>query len=75
MSIALQKLRYFNFNIADYHFKSDKEINDAVLHALNAVESVYKGIIISGYPNNLVQTDFIQKSGLLPERYFFVHNN
>lgn len=31
--------------------------------------------MISGYPNNIVQTDFIQKSGILPERYFVLEND
>ena len=34
------------------------------------VGSVYKGVVISGYPNNIVQVDYLQKSGVLPERYF-----
>ena len=30
---------------------------------------------MSGYPNNIIQADFIQKSGILPERYFCMVNN
>lgn len=33
---------------------------------------MYKGIIVSGYPNNIQQVDFIQKSGFLPDRYFTI---
>jgi hypothetical protein len=61
--------------VADWNVRPDKEINDKVLAELSKVESVYKGIVISGYPNNIVQTDFIQKSGILPERYFLFENN
>ncbi len=52
--------------VADWNGKPDNEINDKVMAELNKVESVYKGIVISGYPNNIVQADFIQKSGILP---------
>lgn len=31
---------------------------------------MYKGVLVSGYPNNIQQVDFIQKSGFLPDRYF-----
>ena len=58
------------FEKQDYHFKSDKVINDKVYEELKKVEAIFKGVIVSGYPNNLVQLDFIQKCGILPDRYF-----
>jgi hypothetical protein len=33
---------------------------------------MFKGIVISGYPNNIHQVDFIQKSAFLPDRYFLL---
>lgn len=60
------------FTEPDYHFLNDKNINDKVLNELKNCDSVYKGIVISGYPNNFVQLDFIQKSGYLPDRYFYL---
>jgi adenylate kinase len=58
--------------VADWQGRPDKEINDNLMAELTKVESVYKGIVISGYPNNIVQADFIQKSGILPDRYFLL---
>ncbi len=52
-----------------------KKINGKILAELNKVQLVYKGIAISGYPNNIFQADFIQKSEILPERYFLLQNN
>ena len=60
------------FKGMDYHSLSNEEINKKVESELKSTESVYKGIIISGYPNNLVQLDFIQKCGILPDRYFIL---
>lgn len=60
------------FEKNDYHFKDNKIINDKVYGELAKVEAIFKGVIISGYPNNLVQLDFIQKCGILPDRYFVV---
>lgn len=56
----------------DYHLENDAKINEKVLGELKASQSVYKGIIVSGYPNNIQQVDFIQKSGFLPDRYFTI---
>ena len=58
------------FDKKDYHFLSDKKINEEVYEKLKGVGATYKGVIISGYPNNLVQLDYIQKCGILPDRYF-----
>lgn len=56
----------------DYHLESEGKVNEKVLGELKSSESVYKGILISGYPNNILQVDFIQKSGFLPDRYFLL---
>ena len=45
-------------------------INEKVYAELKGVEGIFKGVIVSGYPNNLRQVDFIQKCGILPDRYF-----
>lgn len=63
------------FSGKDYHFESDETINKKVLEELKNVDSVQKGVLISGYPNNLIQLDFIQKSGYLPDRYFYLPYN
>ena len=39
------------------------------------MEKVYRGVVISGYPNNANQADALQKSGELPERYFVMAND
>lgn len=54
----------------DYHLEGEAKLNEKVLSQLKASETIYKGIIVSGYPNNIQQVDFIQKSGFLPDRYF-----
>jgi hypothetical protein len=36
---------------------------------------VYKGIVVSGFPNNAAQADALQKAGIIPERYFILFNN
>ena len=42
---------------------------------MNKVDKLYRGIIISGFPNNAAQADALQKAGIIPERYFLLHNN
>ena len=39
------------------------------------MEKVYRGVVISGFPNNANQADALQKSGELPERYFVMAND
>ena len=56
----------------DYYSLQNEEINKKVGDELKNTESVYKGIIISGYPNNFVQLDYVQKCGILPDRYFIL---
>lgn len=46
-----------------------------MLAELKKVDKIYKGVVISGYPNNANQADFIQKSGILPDRYFLLYND
>lgn len=60
------------FSGKDYHFEADHTINQKVVAELKNVDNVHKGVIISGYPNNYSQLDFIQKSGFLPDRYFYL---
>lgn len=54
----------------DYHLEGEAKLNEKVLSELKASEAIYKGVFVSGYPNNIQQVDFIQKSGFLPDRYF-----
>jgi adenylate kinase len=51
---------------------SDEKINNIFKEAMDKVESVYKGIVISGYPNNLIQANFMQQNAFLPERIFML---
>lgn len=46
-----------------------------MIEEINKVDPVYRGIIISGYPNNASQVDTFQKAGIIPERYFLLHND
>ena len=63
------------FGTEDYYFENNKTINEKVLAELKKVDKIYKGVVISGYPNNANQADFIQKSGILPDRYFLLYND
>ena len=58
------------YNNKDYHLQNDTKISEKVVSELKATEAVFKGILISGYPNNLQQITYIQQSGFLPDRYF-----
>ena len=74
------KFNYKHINLSelfpgDFNSVSDQILNEKVLENLKKVETVYKGVVISGYPNNIVQADFIQKSGILPDRYFILQDN
>lgn len=42
---------------------------------INKVDNVYRGIVISGFPNNAIQADCLQKAGVLPNRYFLLYND
>jgi adenylate kinase len=56
----------------DINTVSDDKINNTFKEAMDKVESVYKGVIISGYPNNLIQANFMQQNAFLPERIFML---
>ena len=59
----------------DYAEAADEVVNDRILKELAKVEKVYRGVVVSGYPNNATQADALQKSGELPERYFVMAND
>jgi hypothetical protein len=40
---------------ADYHLLNDDKVNKRVLEGLKDCEKMEKGVIVSGYPNNLQQ--------------------
>ena len=46
-----------------------------VINEISSVDAVYLGIVISGFPNNAVQADYLQKAGVLPDRYFVMFND
>lgn len=46
-----------------------------VINEISSVDAVYLGIVVSGFPNNAVQADYLQKAGILPERYFVLYND
>lgn len=37
---------------------------------MQGVSKNRKGVVVCGYPNNHIQSEFIQKKGLFPERLF-----
>lgn len=51
---------------------ADEQANHTFKEAMTKVESVYKGVVVSGYPNNLVQANFLQQNAFLPERVFLL---
>lgn len=59
----------------EYNFIDSIEVSKRVVEEINKADLVYKGIVISGFPNNAVQANYIQKAGILPERYFVMHND
>jgi hypothetical protein len=54
----------------DYHLQNDGRLNHKVLEELKHCDKTHKGVIVSGYPNNLQQVEFVQKCQFLPDRYF-----
>ena len=74
----------FNFHLINlsqifegehFYSKSNSLISEKVIEEVNKVDKLYRGIIISGFPNNAAQADALQKAGIIPERYFLLHNN
>jgi hypothetical protein len=63
------------FGGEDYHFLESKVVSQRVVTEINKVDNVYKGIVVNGFPNNASQADYLQKTGLLPDRYFLLHND
>jgi adenylate kinase len=51
---------------------ADDKVNQTFKEAMAKVESVYKGVVVSGYPNNLIQANFMQQNAFLPERVFML---
>lgn len=45
---------------------ANETVNNTFKEAVDKVESVYKGIVVSGYPNNLIQANFMQQNAYLP---------
>lgn len=56
----------------DVNTVDDEVVNQAFKEAMLKVESVYKGVVVSGYPNNLIQANFMQRNAWLPERVFML---
>lgn len=54
---------------------ANETVNKTFKEAVDKVESVYKGIVVSGYPNNLIQANFMQQNAYLPERIFLLPYN
>ena len=75
------KLNFYLINLnalfggEQFYFKGNAEISNKVIEEINKVDKVYRGIVVSGFPNNAVQADTLQKAGIIPERYFLLHNN
>ena len=74
----------FNFHLINlntvfegehFYSKSNDSISKKVIEEVNKVDKMYRGIVISGFPNNAAQADALQKAGIIPERYFLLYNN
>jgi adenylate kinase len=63
------------FGGEDYHFMDSKAVSQRVIAEINKVDNVYRGIVVSGFPNNAIQADCLQKAGILPDRYFLLYND
>jgi adenylate kinase len=63
------------FGDEDFYSRSNEQITKKVIEEISKVDKVYKGIVISGFPNNATQADALQKVGIIPERYFLLFNN
>lgn len=63
------------FGNDDYHFLDSKVVSQRVVAEINKVDNVYRGIVVSGFPNNAIQADYLQKAGILPDRYFLLYND
>lgn len=59
----------------NFYSRSNAEISQKVIEEINKVDKVYRGIVISGFPNNAAQADAIQKAGIIPDRYFLLYND
>lgn len=82
--LALSLANKYNFSLInlsalfggeDYLFLESKVVSQRVVAEIGKVDNVYKGIVVSGFPNNASQADHLQKAGILPERYFLLHND
>ncbi len=75
------KFNFFLLNLnsifggEEYHFSDNIKISEQVIAEIRKVDKIYRGIIISGFPNNAAQADALQKSGVIPERYFLLYND
>jgi adenylate kinase len=58
-----------------YHSRANQEVCERVIAELHKVDKIYRGVVISGFPNNAVQADTLQKAGIIPERYFIMYND
>jgi sulfur carrier protein ThiS len=63
------------FGSEDYHFLDSKAVSQRVIAEIKKVDNVYRGIVVSGFPNNATQADCLQKTGILPDRYFLLYND
>jgi len=50
-------------------------VSQRVIAEIKKVDNVYRGIVVSGFPNNATQADCLQKTGILPDRYFLLYND
>jgi hypothetical protein len=82
--LATALAKKFNFSLVnvsvlfgseDYHFLDSKAVSQRVIAEIKKVDNVYRGIVVSGFPNNATQADCLQKTGILPDRYFLLYND
>ncbi len=50
-------------------------LSQKVVAEINKVDTVYNGTVLSGFPNNAIQADYLQKAGIIPDRYFILYND
>lgn len=74
------KFNYGHINLSalfkeDYHLLGNEDVSRKVLEEFKKIDPIFKGVIISGYPNNASQADHLHKSGILPDRYFVMQTS
>ncbi|CAD8096671.1 unnamed protein product [Paramecium primaurelia] len=79
--IVVSLANLFNYKVItiEDHFKShwvnDDQVNEYIHAELKKTEKHFRGVIISGYPNNIKQAYYLQSLGILQERFFYLESD